>query len=176
MLSPKGMGKELAKLKKELEKSQHDLVKNLAADGQKTAKGMFGEYQPGWAPLAERTLKTHEQNAASILGEFPTTDTPLFVTGHLRDSVKKTVQKNESAVGTDEEAMLTQEFGAPNPWPNAKPIPPRPVFEPTAHQVYDRMPEHVKKTVGVVFKHGKGNGPMSGHFIERVTLTESEDE
>ena len=176
MLSPKGMGKELTKLKKELEKSQHDLVKNLAVDGQKTAKGMFGVYQSGWAPLAERTLKTHEQNSASILGEFPTTDTPLFVTGGLRDSVKTTVQKNESAVGTNDEVMLTQEFGAPNPWAGAAPIPPRPVFEPTAHQVYDRMPEHVKKTVGVVFKHGKGDGAMGGHLIEKVTLTESEDE
>ncbi len=176
MLSLKGMGKELKALEKELAKAQHDLVKNLAADGQKTAKGMFGVYQTGWAPLAERTLKTHEQNAASILGEFPTTDTPLFVTGDLRDSVKKTVQKNESAVGTDDEVMLTQEFGAPNPWAGANPIPPRPVFEPTAHQVYDRMPEHVKRTVGVVFKHGKGDGAMGGHLIEKMTLTEGEEE
>ncbi|MCE5387802.1 MAG: hypothetical protein K0041_04380 [Acidithiobacillus sp.] len=170
------MGKELAALQKELAQAQHNLVKNLAEDGQKTAKGMFGVYQPGWAPLAKRTLETHEANAGTILGEFPTTNTPLFVTGHLRDSVKKTVQKNESAVGTDDEVMLTQEFGAPNPWSGAQDIPARPVFEPTAHQVYDRMSEHVKKTVGVVFKHGKGDGPMSGHFIERVTLTESEDE
>ena len=170
MFDLKSMNKELKRLSKELEKSQHDLVAGLADDALKTAKGMFGRRQTGWAPLAPRTLKTHEAHSAEILSKFPTIDTPLYVTGKLEKSVGKRVAKKESAVGTDDEVMLTQEFGAPNPWANAKPIPPRPVFEPTAHQVFDRMPEHVKKTVGVAFKHGKGHGAGGGHLIEQVTL------
>ena len=42
MLSLKGMKHELSQLKKELAQAQRNLVKNLAEDGQKTAKGMFG--------------------------------------------------------------------------------------------------------------------------------------
>ena len=139
-------------LESDLQNAQQALVARLADDAYKMAYGMFGKPQPGWPALADWTKRVHQENAGSITsaGLNPSTSM-LFVTGELRDSVEKSVGKLESAVGTNDPVMRTQELGGPNPL-SANPIPARPVFEPTANQVFSRMRQHVEATVGPVLQ------------------------
>lgn len=77
-----------------------------------------GEYQPGWSPLAESTLKDKEQQG------FPV-PSPLKRTGDMAASYRKEVDHFELAllIGSPEEKAKWQELGTVH-------IPPRPVCEP----------------------------------------------
>ena len=81
-----------------------------------------GEYQPGWAPLAEATLDDKEEHG------WPT-PSPLKRSGELAKSYKKELVPSELAVvvGSPLLKALWQEMGTANA---AYPIPPRPVCEP----------------------------------------------
>jgi hypothetical protein len=74
-----------------------------------------GEYQPGWAPLAESTLKDKADKG------FPV-PSPLLRTGEMAESYKKELELAELAVvvGSPEKKALWQEMGTSR-------IPPRPV-------------------------------------------------
>jgi hypothetical protein len=78
-----------------------------------------GEYQPGWAPLAESTLKDKADKG------FPV-PSPLKRTGDMAASYKKEVDpiELEMVIGSPEKIALFQEVGT------SRGIPPRPVCEP----------------------------------------------
>ena len=92
-----------------------DKVGTLA---QTIAAELPGHYQPGWAPLAESTLKDKEAKG------FPV-PSPLKRTGEMAGSYKKELDLAELAVvvGSDEPKALWQEMGTSR-------IPPRPVLAP----------------------------------------------
>jgi hypothetical protein len=110
------------------------------------AKEEFGHYQredmgelTPWAELKDATKQAHIQaivdgEAADDAGE----NTPLLVTGDLRDSIKSESGPREFAVGSESEIMVWQEEGTPEG------IPPRPVL---AVSLY-RNTENVVNLVG----------------------------
>jgi hypothetical protein len=75
-----------------------------------------GHYQPGWAPLAESTLKDKAAKG------FPV-PSPLKRTGKMAGSYKKEVLLSELAlvIGSEDKVALFQEMGTSR-------IPPRPVL------------------------------------------------
>lgn len=75
-----------------------------------------GEYQPGWAPLAESTIKDKEAKGYPI-------PSPLKRTGEMAESYRKELVPSELAVvvGSPEKKALWQEMGT------SRGIPPRPV-------------------------------------------------
>jgi hypothetical protein len=78
-----------------------------------------GHYQPGWAPLAESTLKDKADKGFAV-------PSPLKRTGEMAESYKKELDlaELEFAVGSPELKALWQELGT------SRGIPPRPVCEP----------------------------------------------
>jgi hypothetical protein len=78
-----------------------------------------GHYQPGWAPLAESTLKDKADKGFAV-------PSPLKRTGDMAASYKKELELAELAVvvGSAEKKALWQEMGT------SRGIPPRPVCEP----------------------------------------------
>jgi hypothetical protein len=78
-----------------------------------------GEYQPGWAQLADSTIKDKESKG------FPV-PSPLKRTGDMAESYKKEVDPFllEMVIGSPELKALWQEMGT------SRGIPPRPVCEP----------------------------------------------
>lgn len=75
-----------------------------------------GHYQPGWAPLAESTLKDKADKG------FPV-PSPLLRTGAMAESYKKELELAdlEVVVGSESKVALWQEMGTSR-------IPPRPVL------------------------------------------------
>ena len=75
-----------------------------------------GEYQEGWAPLAESTLKDKAAKGYPV-------PSPLKRTGDMAASYKKEIEFAELAVvvGSDEKVALYQEMGTSR-------MPPRPVL------------------------------------------------
>jgi len=78
-----------------------------------------GHYQPGWAPLAESTIKDKQNKG------FPV-PSPLKRTGEMAASYRKEVAPFalEMVIGSPELKALWQEMGT------SRGIPPRPVCEP----------------------------------------------
>ena len=137
--------------------THRELVHGLEASAklvEKTAKGEFGEYQPHvgrfneWAALAPSTLEHHAAMGAN--------DTPLLVTGTLRDSVKHAVSREhlEAAVGSADERMIWQEIGTER-------IPPRPVLGPAAV----RNIEHIERLLGRAAARGMLYGSGLAHTL-----------
>lgn len=75
-----------------------------------------GHYQPGWAPLAESTLKDKADKGFAV-------PSPLLRTGEMAESYKKELELAELAVvvGSESKIALYQEMGTTR-------IPPRPVL------------------------------------------------
>lgn len=139
-------------LEKKLIAAQKKLIRRLANDAYKIAYDKFGNPQEGWPELAPMTQETHMRHASSIQAAgFEPTESMLYVTGKLRGSVEMDIGDLEASVGTNEPAMLTQEFGRPNPISNMQAIPPRPVFEPTAVEIESKMAQYIEKIVGPEF-------------------------
>ena len=78
-----------------------------------------GHYQPGWAPLAESTIKDKQDKG------FPV-PSPLKRTGEMAASYRKEVDpfSLQMVIGSPELKALWQEMGT------SRGIPPRPVCEP----------------------------------------------
>lgn len=93
-----------------------DKVGSLA---QSIAAELPGHYQPGWAPLAESTLKDKADKG------FPV-PSPLRRTGEMAASYRKELDlaELEMVIGSPEPKALWQEMGT------SRGIPPRPVCEP----------------------------------------------
>jgi len=151
------MDGKIKELRDKFHKAQRSMMRDLANESSVYAKSLFGNPQPSWPPLAQRTLKTHAQNAQSIIaagGNPP--NTPLLVTGELRDTVERSYGQTWAAAGSDSPVMLFQELGGPNPEANAQPIPPRPVFQLTQIEMGKRLPEIVRKNFDPIFGGSSG--------------------
>ncbi len=109
----------------------------------KTAKGKLGEYQDAvehfdeWAPLADATVQHHVQvivdgEAASDAGP----NTPLLLTGEMRDSIGKEVHPGEAIIGSTADEAVYQELGTDK-------IPPRPFLGPAAVESEDVIREEI---------------------------------
>lgn len=150
-----GMSSEIKKMRAEIRKQTRAMMRLLAAETLATAKGIFGHYQTGavnWPKLANYTLNDFVRNQK--LAEYGRSgDSPLLVTGGLRDSVESSYGWNWAAAGSKSPIMVIQEFGGPNSMNGAADIPPRPVFEPTAYIMYDRLPKIVNQEFRTVFKN-----------------------
>lgn len=165
------MQAEMRKQQKDFREAKHTLVKTLAKDAQATAKAMFGHPNPNWPELAPRTVRHHQTHSSNIVAAgFDPEDSMLFVTGELRDSVKRKTGRYVSDVGTNEQKMIIQEFGGPNPSGGGA-IPPRPVFEPTAEEVFARMQKHIDQVMGKMFG---GNVRVNVSATGRGTIGGSE--
>lgn len=98
-------------------------LKKCAQAIEKTAREEIGTYQPevgpfnAWPALEDSTIKQHERMGAG--------DTPLLVTGELRDTLGYQVEGNKAVIGSTSDLMVYQELGTPT-------IPPRPVLGPAA--------------------------------------------
>lgn len=79
------------------------------------AAAYIGHQQPGWAPLAESTIKDKRDKGYAV-------PAPLLREGDMRDSIKKELVPlaNAVVVGSNEKKALWQEMGT------SRGIPPRP--------------------------------------------------
>ncbi len=178
-ISLEEMAKEMEIAKKQLKVQERALMVNLARNSQKMAKAMFGTPYAEWPLLSDWTIRTHEEHEAEILshGRIPP-DTPLLVTGKLRDSVRRKSGQTWAETGTNDERMLVHEFGAPNhPVPRGghtpAAIPPRPVFKRVAEDMHDRMGKEVDGTIGRVFG---GKASFQGVQVYHTTKDEAAEE
>lgn len=94
-----------------------------------TAKGMFGHYpdEPSWPQLSDMTMEHHAEvisqgRAAPDAG----VNTPLLLTGALRDSVAHQSSQYEFVVGSPSKIMVDMELGTSR-------IPARPVLAPSLY-------------------------------------------
>ena len=118
---------------------------DIAIDVQIRAQDKLGEYQPGWAPLAESTVQER-----TSLGYSP--NDPLFRSGALRGSIQKTVDHDGGnytvVVGSNAPQARIQELGGVNsgmPWRG--PIPPRPYLAPALVELEDHIQNEVAASI-----------------------------
>lgn len=176
--SMRGMSAELKQMCSEVRKQTRQMMRQLAVETAVTAKGLFGHYQEGkveWEKLSPYTLNQAKRQR-QLAQSGRSGDSPLLVTGELRGSVEYASGTDWAAAGTNSEVMVLQEFGGPNPMQGAADIPPRPVFEPTAYIMYDKLPEVVKKNFNVVFKSGKGSMTVSSGMGGKSSGGDAADE
>ena len=124
-------------IKHRVGKTSEAMVQTLAKEAFDESTRMFGTYdhEGDWPGLAERTLVTHRQKQDLIAAAgFPGVDTPLVVSGELKESVGMSVTGDSASVGTNNILMTYHELGAGH-------VPPRPVFGPTANFVASKMDE-----------------------------------
>ncbi len=124
------------------------VLEGLGEAMERNAKGMIGEYQPDWAPLAESTVE--EKKA---LGYAPP-DNPLLRDGDMRESIGHGIVGDMHAgaavvvVGSPSEVALFQEMGTQD-------IPPRPFL---ARAVIEARPL-VEKELGEMMVEVLGTVP-----------------
>ena len=111
----------IARIERALVEVKPEIVVGLEKVGQlaeSIAAELPGHYQPGWAPLAESTLKDKAAKG------FPV-PSPLKRTGEMAGSYRKEVDPAELTlvIGSPKKEALWQEKGTSR-------IPPRPVTEP----------------------------------------------
>lgn len=105
----------------ELDELQRGVLDAVSEFALKAAKAMPGTYQdgvggiPDWPALAARTVKDKERL------KFAPPDNPLLRTGDMRDSLDRTVLKDEACVGSNSDVMVAQELGTSK-------VPPRSVL------------------------------------------------
>ena len=122
--------------------SIHEGLKKCAMAVEKTAKEEIGVYQGdappfgAWPELADVTKEDR-------LNKGFTENDPLLRTGGLRDSIGRTVDGLEAAVGSTREVMVWQELGTEK-------IPPRPVLGTAA---VNNIPL-IKRTLGIAVANG----------------------
>lgn len=104
--------------------AEHLALDRAAEIIEKDAKRQLGTYQPeagpfaAWAPLAAATV-------ADRIAKGFTPDDPLLRDGTLRDSISRTVEGHEAAIGSTSDIAVYQELGTEK-------IPPRPFLGPAA--------------------------------------------
>ena len=111
----------IARIERALVEVKPEIVVGLEKVGQlaeSIAAELPGHYQPGWAPLAESTLKDKAAKG------FPV-PSPLKRTGEMAGSYRKEVDPADLVlvIGSPKKEALWQEKGTSR-------IPPRPVTEP----------------------------------------------
>jgi hypothetical protein len=111
----------IARLERAIVEVKPEIAVGLEKVGQlaeSIAAELPGHYQPGWAPLAESTLKDKAAKG------FPV-PSPLKRTGKMAASYRKEVLLSELAlvIGSEDKIALFQEMGTSR-------IPPRPVTGP----------------------------------------------
>jgi hypothetical protein len=99
------------------EKGVHDALEKACVIIETEAKSYPGEYQTGWAPLAESTI-----------ARKATGDSPLRETSEMAESYEHTVQGKSGFVGSDNDKAVWQELGT------SRGIPPRSVLGLAAQQ------------------------------------------
>jgi HK97 gp10 family phage protein len=129
----------------------HHAVEKAALMIENSAKAELGNYQPAtgpfneWAPLTDATLKTHESYGMG--------DTPLLLTGQLRDSIQHEVSGMEAIIGTKMEIGEYQEVGTSK-------IPPRPFMGPAAYNNLENIKHLLGKSTAQAIAYG-----AAGAFI-----------
>lgn len=133
--------------------AEHGALDRAAAIIEKDAKNRLGTYQQesgpfaAWAPLTESTM-------ADRVHQGYTPNDPELRSGALRDSISRTVEGREAAVGSTSEVMVYQELGTPT-------IPPRPALGPAAFENRER----IQKAIGHAVLHALEYGAAGG-FVE----------
>lgn len=123
------------------------VLEELGVVAERKAKEMIGEYQPGWAPLAEATVEDKVQKG------YAPPDNPLLREGDMRESIGHAVLFGAEfgmamlVVGSPSPVALWQELGTSR-------IPPRPFLgraiieiEPEAKVALSEMVVKVLSTV-----------------------------
>lgn len=116
----------------------HHIAEKSAEEIQATAKGMIGDYQkgigpyPAWEELADST-----QAERARLG-YSDND-PGYRSGEMKESVKRTAEGSEAAVGSNDQHMVWFDIGTSKQ-------PPRPVFGPAALHSRERVGSFAAKT------------------------------
>jgi hypothetical protein len=102
-----------------------------------------GHYQPGWAPLADATIKDKEAKGFEV-------PSPLKRTGEMAESYHKTLLPAELAVvvGSPEKIAAYQELGTAH-------IPPRPVLSLALHNSHPYALDVFRK-IGAALLSAKG--------------------
>jgi hypothetical protein len=99
------------------------------------AKEYIGNYQSGWAPLAESTLNGWNGHPGKIELGYAPPDNPLLREGDMRESISGDAGLvpfgARGVVGSDSKIALYQEIGTIR-------IPPRPFLALAAMNGYDR--------------------------------------
>jgi phage gpG-like protein len=107
---PEFLGK-LAAMVAHEQHAAHAAMDRAATLVQDEAKQEIGTYQGAagpfvaWAPLADSTLADKERHG------YAPPDNPLLRTGEMRDSIERTVEPHEAAIGSDSEIAVYQELG-----------------------------------------------------------------
>ena len=124
-----------------IDRGMRRAAEEIAIEVQIRAQDKLGEYQPGWAELAEST-----QQERSSLGYSP--NAPLFRDGILRSKIEKAVDKTSAGyttvVGSNAPQARIQELGGVNsgmPWRGD--IPPRPYLAPAVVEEEKKIQDHV---------------------------------
>lgn len=111
----------IARLERAIVEVQPEIAAGLEKVGQlaeSIAAELPGHYQPGWAPLAESTLRDKERQGYPV-------PSPLKRTGKMAGSYRKEVDPFDLVlvVGSPKKEAAWQELGTSR-------VPPRPVTEP----------------------------------------------
>lgn len=114
-----------------------------------TAKAEIGHYQredmgpfAQWEELKDATQKAHAR--AMARGEAApdaNENSPLLVSGELRDTIKHESTARQFVVGSESEIMVYQELGTPEG------IPPRPVLGPAMYRNAETIANMIGKAV-----------------------------
>lgn len=121
----------LIRLAAESEVVTNHLTEGAAAEIEKVAKAEIGHYQPAVGKFAAwAELKPETEAEKSRLG-FKT-NAPLERTGEMRDSIQRTVVRNEAVIGSNSDKMVWHELGKGR-------NPPRAVLGPAAIRVGENL-------------------------------------
>ncbi|CBJ38336.1 putative bacteriophage-related protein [Ralstonia solanacearum CMR15] len=129
----------LAKLAETGPAVMHHALDLSAAEIQKTARGMIGDYQPAVGPFpAWEELADSTQAERARLG-FSEND-PGFRTGDMQASIQKIVDGHTAAIGSNDQHLVWFDQGTTNQ-------PPRPVFGPAAIHSKHRVESLIGRSI-----------------------------
>lgn len=136
--SPGAFARHLLKLAAMMPEVDRHIVQASAEEIRDTAAGMIGQYQkavgpyPAWQELADSTEEEKARSGYSL-------EAPLLRTGEMQKSIEYTAERNEAAVGSNDQNMIYHELGTEK-------IPPRPVLGPAGIHSRERVMKIAGKT------------------------------
>ena len=161
----KGLGRIFSKMKRDMQKEQRGMMRDLARITKSRAVSKFGVYQPqagpfpAWKPLTATTR--HIREAAGF-----TPNDPLVRTGALKASVGAMHGDTWAETGSNDDVMYIMEAGDNT-------TPPRPVFGPTLVESETEIRALIARhTAVVVDQHGvvvKASSMSSGSGTEELS-------
>ena len=120
----------------------HEVTHHIADEAggmvERAAREKIGFYQAAagpfaaWAPLAESTIALHNKAGVG--------DTPLYLSGHLRESFSHVTEGKTTTVGSTDPVMVYHEFGTSR-------APPRPVLGPA---MFENREHIIQGAAGIV--------------------------